>query len=209
MSADRLRRITRAPVRYSEELAEEILDRIARGESLKQICSEPGMPAPSAVVQWCDRNLEFAERYGRARERCAEHWASEIIDIADSVRSGATSEEINAAKLAVDSRKWIVAKLLPRRYGDRVEQVVTVDATSDPMDAMAILLQIANDPTQPAATRLRAAEACVGYERPRLSSSVNENRNVISIGEELDRARKRIQRGDGPIIDMEPDTKNE
>ena len=86
---------------------------------------------------------------------------------------------------------------------------MTVDATSDPMDAMAILLQIANDPTQPAATRLRAAEACVGYERPRLSSSVNENRNVISIGEELDRARKRIQRGDGPIIDMEPDTKNE
>jgi len=49
----------------------------------------------------------------------------------------------------------------------------------------------------------------VGYERPRLSSSVNENRNVISIGEELDRARKRIQRDEGgPIIDMEPEGKS-
>ena len=114
------RRVARAPVRYSDEIAEEILERIADGESLKTICAEPGMPAASAVTQWCDKSADFALRYARAKERCAEHWASEIIDISDSVRSGATSEEVNAARLAVDSRKWIASKLLPRRYGDRM-----------------------------------------------------------------------------------------
>ena len=196
----------RQPFLYSDELADEICDRMADGESLNSICKDPYMPTERAVRKWADKNYEgFGPKYARARERQAEYWANEIIVIADSVRHGATSEEINAARLAIDSRKWIAARLLPRRYGDRVEQVLSVDATGDPQDAMAILLQIANDPSQPAATRLRAAEACVGYERPRLSSSVNENRNVISIGEELDRARKRLQRGDGPIIDMEPD----
>jgi len=204
------RRIPHNGVPYSRELATEIIERMTSGESLKSICRDPHMPRDMSVHQWVDENHDgFALRYARARQALAEYWANEIVDIADSVRRGATAEDIQAARLAIDSRKWIVAKLLPRSYGDRVEQILSVEASAEPQDAMAILLQIANDPTQPAATRLRAAEACVGYERPRLSSSVNENRNVISIGEELDRARKRIQRGDGPIIDMEPDTKNE
>jgi hypothetical protein len=36
------------------------------------------------------------------------------------VRHGATSEEVQAARLAVDSRKWMASKLLRDRYGDKV-----------------------------------------------------------------------------------------
>ena len=36
------------------------------------------------------------------------------------MRHGATSEEVQAARFAVDSRKWIASKLLRDRYGDKV-----------------------------------------------------------------------------------------
>ena len=84
---------------------------------------------------------------------------------------------------------------------------MSVDASQAPEDAMAVLLRIANDGEQPVTTRLRAAEAALGYQQPKLSSSVNRNENVISIGDELDAARKRLQRGQGPLIEHDPDGK--
>ena len=189
-------------VRYSPALAREICDRLANGESLESICKDAHMPSPRAVRKWALNNYKnFSPDYARARELQAECWADQIITLADRVVVGARAEDIAGAKLAIDARKWIAAKLLPRRFGERVEQIVSVGDGAEPQDAMAILLAIANDPAQPASVRLRAAEACVGYERPKLSSSVQRNENVYSIGDELDAARKRLQRGNGPIID--------
>lgn len=123
----KVRKPARAPVRYSEALADEIIERMSRGEALRQICRSPGMPDPSAVVLWADKDAVFAQRYARAREAIADRYAEELVELADSVRRGATSEEVNAARLAVDTRKWVASKLMPRRYGDRV----TVEGNPD------------------------------------------------------------------------------
>jgi hypothetical protein len=56
----------------------------------------------------------------------------------------------------------------------------------EPRSAYEVLQMIANDPTQPVGTRLRAAEAIVGFERPKLSASVNKN-ITGGIGAQLDR----------------------
>jgi hypothetical protein len=53
----------------------------------------------------------------RAREEQADHCFQEIIDIADN----ATPETVNVARLRVDSRKFAVARLAPKKYGDHVE----------------------------------------------------------------------------------------
>lgn len=109
---------------YSRELADEICERLAAGAGLATICRDAHMPSESSVRQWVDDDRDgFAARYVRAREMQAEHWASEIVDISDSVRRGSTSEEVQAARLAVDSRKWIASKVLRDRYGERVEHV--------------------------------------------------------------------------------------
>ena len=122
------RKVRRAPVRYTEALADEILDRLSNGEALNSICADPHMPDEKAVRKWAvDEALGFGPKYTRAREMQADWWAEEIISISDSVRRGASSEEVNAARLAVDSRKWIASKLMPRRYGDRV----TVEGNPD------------------------------------------------------------------------------
>jgi len=39
---------------------------------------------------------------------------------------------------------------------------------------------------------LRAAEACIGFERPKLSATMSHNTNVTDIGGKLDEARRRI-----------------
>ena len=54
-----------------------------------------------------------------------EHIASETLAIADqpagSTESGATdSGAVQKQRLQVDTRKWLLSKLAPKKYGDRM-----------------------------------------------------------------------------------------
>ncbi len=110
------------PSLYTEALAAKICRRLAEGESLRTICGDKTMPAISTVMGWLfnGKHDDFSAQYARAREAQAELRADEITDIADGVEHGA-SEAVQAARLRVDARKWIAAKLLPKRYGDKIQ----------------------------------------------------------------------------------------
>ena len=56
-----------------------------------------------------------------ARSHGYEVWADEILSIAASVEGSQNPAAVNAARLAVDSRKWLLSKLHPEQYGERVE----------------------------------------------------------------------------------------
>jgi hypothetical protein len=73
------------PTLYSLEIALEICDRIADGESLVKICSDAKMPKKTAVYEWLLRHKEFAEIYARAREDQADTLADEIHAISDEL----------------------------------------------------------------------------------------------------------------------------
>jgi hypothetical protein len=60
----------------------------------------------------------------------SELWAEEIVSISDSVKDSTSMEEINAAKLMVDARKWIVSRLLAKKYGDAPSSSVNVTSTT-------------------------------------------------------------------------------
>ena len=61
--------MTGRPPRYTAELAERILQELARGRALSDICAEPGLPCLNTVRQWIADDIEgFAARYGKARE---------------------------------------------------------------------------------------------------------------------------------------------
>lgn len=65
--------------------------------------------------------------------------AEEIIEIADDssedyIKLGDDgdgpsikfdSEHVNRARLRVDTRKWIMARLSPKKYGDKLQQEIT------------------------------------------------------------------------------------
>lgn len=109
-------------VTYTPEIADEICERVAAGESLNGICLSPLMPSESAVRQWAINDRDgFAAKYARARELRTDVYADEIIEIADAVAHAESIVEVQAARLRSDNRKWIASKLKPRVYGDRLE----------------------------------------------------------------------------------------
>lgn len=123
------------PTRYTEELAAEILTRIAEGESLRRITMEPGMPSHASVYLWLLQKPDFSDKYARARDEQAETLADEILAIADEPPAEVTDDKgvsrtdngwVTWQKNRMDARKWVAAKLKPKKYGDR--QIVAGDA---------------------------------------------------------------------------------
>lgn len=122
------------PSTYTKKLGDTICARIATGESLRAICKEEGMPALSTIMLWVvDTNHKvFSEQYAQACNARAEHLFEEILEISDAsdevVKKGAekkSSAYSSNQRLKVDSRKWYLSKVLPKKFGDKV------DITSD------------------------------------------------------------------------------
>ena len=108
------------PTKYTTEWAERFCDLIAEGQSIREICSQPGQPDKSQVYRWLDQDIDFRDQYVRAREAQADKYFQEIVEIADA----ATPETVNVARLRVDSRKFTVARLAPKKYGDHISHNV-------------------------------------------------------------------------------------
>lgn len=116
---------------WGDEEKQDILDKLAVGLSLRSICMAEGMPSESLVRKWVVQDEAFGAQYARAREAGMEALADEILDIADSQegdvittqdgREITNHDAIQRAKLRVDTRKWIMSKIAPKKYGDRLD----------------------------------------------------------------------------------------
>lgn len=129
------------PSTYTRELAARICDDISHGKSVRQICGAGDMPACSTLYKWLIEHDDFSEQYARAREVQAESFADEIVDIADEQPTtvvgktgkgedaaeiwGIDSAGIQRNRLRVDARKWVISKLLPKKYGDFQRQEIS------------------------------------------------------------------------------------
>jgi hypothetical protein len=108
-----------------EVLAEAIIDGMAiEGLSCFKSCEAVSVPI-GTFMGWVSADPALAERYTRARETLIERMAAETLAIADepvgSTDSGATdSGAVQKQRLQVDTRKWLLSKLAPKRYGDKV-----------------------------------------------------------------------------------------
>src|SRR5689334_13540006 len=101
---------------YSPELAAEICRLVSEGEPLRQVCRSPGMPPESTVRQWArDDRDGFGTAYQQARLMQVDAWADEIVDI-----SNRDDLDPHDRRVRIDTRKWLMSKLAPKRYGDRL-----------------------------------------------------------------------------------------
>jgi hypothetical protein len=121
------------PSSYTQEIAAQICAGLAEGKSLRTVCKADGMPCMATVFNWLRAYPEFLEQYTRAKEDAADAFAEEMLDIADEASNDwmevhdkdnpgyrLNGEHINRSRLRVDTRKWIAAKLKPKKYGDKV-----------------------------------------------------------------------------------------
>lgn len=107
------------PREYGADTRAYLCQQMALGRTLNAICKEPDMPSKGTVMDWKLRDVDgFSAQYGAARDLMLEHWAEETVDLADDCK--AEPAEVAKARLRVDSRKWILAKLKPGTYGDKV-----------------------------------------------------------------------------------------
>ena len=125
---------------YSPELAEAICAEIITGRSLPDISRDPGMPHVRTIFRWLANQPEFQRLYELACLSRTHALAEEIIAISDDdsadwieepakhgagVIRRADNAAVQRARLKVDSRKWLLSKLQPRKYGDRVSAELT------------------------------------------------------------------------------------
>ena len=76
-------------------------------------------PRPRDPDQYISLAGWFREQYAHARAWQADHYMDEMIEIADGVRGGCSRTSVRAAKLAIDARKWMLARLMPKKYDGR------------------------------------------------------------------------------------------
>jgi hypothetical protein len=74
-------------------------------------------------MKWADTYEGVGEQYARARDELIEYRRAELLRIADECEEDPTA--IQKARLQIDTRKWELSKLMPRRMGDRVSTEIT------------------------------------------------------------------------------------
>jgi len=132
------------PSTFSAEKASAICVRLSQGESLTAICKDEGMPSASTVLRWVGDNPEFSEQYATSRLIGYQMLAEQIVEIADTpeigietkikddgARETTEGDMLGHRRLRVDTRKWMLSKMLPKIYGDKLQTEVTGNLKHD------------------------------------------------------------------------------
>ncbi|NQW36877.1 MAG: terminase small subunit protein [Flavobacteriales bacterium] len=123
---------------YSKEQIDSIFNkvcsRIEFGEALRTILKDNEMPSSSTFYEWLDANKEKAKQYARATEFRGDAIFEEMLNISDNIEEGetvkiftdgkteiVTGDMIQHRRLKVDTRKWYLSKLNPKKYGDKTD----------------------------------------------------------------------------------------
>lgn len=122
------------PTKYSKALADRLCQELSLGISLRTVCIDDKMPCIATVFNWMRTKPNFLEQYARAKQESADAMAEEILDIADDgtndwmeiKRGGETvevpnNEVLQRSKLRVDTRKWLMSKMKPKKYGEKID----------------------------------------------------------------------------------------
>lgn len=128
------------------EIAKIILDRIKSGMSLIKATANNDPISDSTFDEWCSNDKELAGEYARAREQRADKIFEEMLSIADDGTNDTmvimgkdgtpveveNKEWVNRSKLRIDTRKWMLSKMQPKVYGDKIDITTKDEAITMP-----------------------------------------------------------------------------
>ena len=106
------------PSTYTEEEGQALCEWITNGHSLNSWCRATGRSAYS-VYGWMRSEPDFARRYAQAHEDRTDTLADDMLEIADEMAGSDSIAAVSAAKLRIETRKWIASKLKPVKYGEK------------------------------------------------------------------------------------------
>lgn len=99
--------------------------------SLRAALKEPETPSSETFYKWLSDDEIKAKQYAHACEERADSIFEEILNIADdgtndymTNKNGdeiLNSEHVQRSKLRLEARKWVLAKMNPKKYGDKLD----------------------------------------------------------------------------------------
>ena len=142
---------TGRPTKFNKEMADLICRKVATTtDGLRKICARsPELPTSETILEWRLDYPEFSSQYAEAKRIQADLLAEEIMDISDDDSQDEVidqngnvkmnSEYVQRSRLRVDSRKWIAAKLMPKVYGDKIQNEVVMRTHEDVLKDLTLL----------------------------------------------------------------------
>lgn len=125
--------------KQKEDIVNKVCDRIISGEPVRDILQDPTLPKFSTFLIWLSKDEEKSNQYARAMEIRSELLFEETLEIADNGSNDwmenndpdnpgyrLNGEHVQRSRVRIDTRKWYLSKLNPKKFGDRVQQDVTV-----------------------------------------------------------------------------------
>lgn len=107
---------TGRPTTFDQAISEAIFEQVVDGKNLTEICRQESMPHKATVYRWLSQNEDFRREYALAVDIRADTFAEGLYHVAET----ASPEDTARARLMVDTRKWLLAKMAPRKYGDKI-----------------------------------------------------------------------------------------
>lgn len=117
---------------WTEEIEDEILTGLADGKTPEAILGKgrpKHLPCVDTLYKRLSQDEGFAERYARALEIRTERDVGMIRDIALAPAVNAVSADgsthvdsgdVQLRRTQIDALKWIAAKRMPKKYGDKL-----------------------------------------------------------------------------------------
>ena len=139
--------------KIKEDAISYILQEITTGKSVRSILDNADrevLPSWFTFAQWLQEDDVLAKQYARAKEAMADVMFDELLLIADySAKDVQITDEgieyvnheaIQRDRLRVDTRKWVLSKLNPKKYGDK--QAVDLTSGGDKLDNTLIIKHV-------------------------------------------------------------------
>jgi len=114
-----------------EKVFESICKEIEKGRPVRQVLKDKKMPSSKTFFSWLDKDEAKVKLYVRACEARSDIIFEDMFDIADDTgddiiklsdgREVENKSVIARDRLRVDTRKWILSKMNPKKYGDKLE----------------------------------------------------------------------------------------
>ena len=106
------------PEVYTQELGDRICAAVAVANCgiRKLLADNPDFPSLPTVQSWLGKHAYFFSTYTHAKGDQLKAMAEDIVDIAND-----DSLDANDKRIRIDTRKWLLSKLMHKTYGDKLD----------------------------------------------------------------------------------------
>lgn len=118
----------------------DILSKLGNGQSVRSILDNTRdknlLPGRTEFYEWLENSKTLANQYTRACEERQDKIFEEVLEISDDSSGDAVindkeavsidAEFVARSRLKIDARKWMLGKMNPKKYGDRIQTDVTI-----------------------------------------------------------------------------------